>query len=77
MQCMFYSIPLIPLVVLPRVMGMSGNWGMWVSIACGVLYFIASAVFFRKNDHKSAKRVMFASFVYLPVVLLALYFNKL
>jgi protoheme IX farnesyltransferase len=77
MQCMFYSIVLIPLVALPRVIGMTGNWGMWVSMACGVLYFLASVQFFRKNDHKSAKRVMFASFIYLPVVLLAIYFNKL
>ncbi len=77
MQCMFYSIVLIPLVVLPRVMGMSGNWGMWVSMICGVLYFLASVQFFRRNDHKSAKQVMYASFIYLPVVLLALYFDKM
>jgi protoheme IX farnesyltransferase len=77
LQCMFYSIVLIPLVVLPRMMGMSGNWGMYISMACGLMYFMASMQFFRKNDHKSAKRVMFASFIYLPVVLLALYFDKL
>jgi protoheme IX farnesyltransferase len=74
---MFYSIVLIPLVVLPRTIGLSGNWGMWISIVCGVLYFAASVQFFRKNDRASARRVMFASFIYLPVVLLALYFNKL
>ena len=77
LQCMFYSIVLVPLAVLPRTMGLSGNWGMWVSIICGLGYFITSVQFFRKNDLKSAKRVMFASFIYLPVVLLALYFNKL
>ena len=77
LQCMFYSIVLIPLVVLPRAMGLSGNISMWISIACGILYFIASVQFFRKNDHKTAKRVMFASFAYLPIVLLALYFDKM
>jgi protoheme IX farnesyltransferase len=77
LQCMFYSIVLIPLVVLPRMTGMSGNWGMYVSILCGLMYFATSVVFFRKNDHKSAKRVMFASFIYLPVVLLALYLDKM
>jgi hypothetical protein len=35
-----------------------------VSIACGIFYFIASVV-------------MFASFIYLPVVLLALLFDKM
>jgi len=77
LQCMFYSIVLVPLVVLPRVIGMSGNIGMYISMACGVAYFLASMNFFIKNDHKSAKRVMFSSFIYLPVVLLSLYFNKL
>jgi protoheme IX farnesyltransferase len=77
LQCMFYSIVLVPLVVLPRMIGMSGNLGMYISILCGLLYFAASIQFFRKNDHKSAKRVMFASFIYLPVVLLALYFDKM
>ncbi len=74
---MFYSIVLVPLVVLPRMAGISGNWGMGISILCGVLYFLTSVQFFRKNDHKSAKQVMFASFIYLPVVLLALYFDKM
>lgn len=77
LQCMFYSIVLIPLLLLPRLMGMSGNWSMYVSILCGIFYFAASAGFYRKNDKRSAKLVMFGSFIYLPVVLLALYFDKL
>ncbi len=77
LQCMFYSIVLVPLTVLPRLTGMSGDWGMCASVASGLIYFAASVQFFRKNDHKSAKRVMFASFIYLPVVLLALYFDKM
>jgi protoheme IX farnesyltransferase len=77
LQCMFYSIVLIPLAVAPRIMGLTGNAGMWVAMACGLAYFIASFMFFMKNDHKSAKRVMFSSFIYLPVVLLALLFDKI
>ncbi|MBS1774052.1 MAG: protoheme IX farnesyltransferase [Bacteroidetes bacterium] len=77
MQCMFYSIVLIPIAVMPRLNAMTGNIGMWVCIGCGLLYFIASLLFFIKNDHKSAKRVMFASFIYLPTVLLALLLDKI
>ena len=77
LQCMFYSIVLIPMAVVPRVMGMSGNVGMWIAIACSLFYFVASVNFYRKNDHKSAKGVMFTSFIYLPVVLLAFLFDKL
>jgi len=77
LQCMFYSLVLIPLAVVPRMLGLSGNTGMLVCIACGLLYFLASALFYKNNDHKSARRVMFASFIYLPVVLLALLLDKL
>ena len=77
LQCMFYSIVLIPMAVMPRMVELSGNIGMWICIAAGVFYFVASFDFFKKNDHRSAKRVMFSSFIYLPVVLLALLFDKL
>lgn len=77
MQCMFYSLILIPLAIMPRTAGLSGNIGMWICILCGVAYFIASFLFYLKNDHTSAKRVMFSSFIYLPIVLLALLIDKI
>lgn len=77
LQCMFYSLVLIPMAVMPRTVGISGNAGMLICIACGMLYFAASFVFYKNNDHKSAKRVMFSSFIYLPTVLLALLFDKM
>lgn len=77
LQCMFYSLILIPISITPRVIHMTGNIGMYVMIAMGLMYFAASVAFYRKNDHTSAKRVMFASFIYLPVVLLALLFDKM
>lgn len=77
LQCMFYAIVLIPLAIVPRYIGLTGNYGMWITILCGAMYFAATVVFFIKNDYPSAKRVMFASFIYLPVVLLAMLFDKL
>ncbi len=77
LQCMFYSLVLIPLALIPRMLQISGNTGMFICMALGVLYFAASVVFYIRNDHKSARRVMFASFIYLPVVLLALLIDKI
>ena len=77
LQCMFYSLVLIPMALMPRVVGLSGNIGMMVAIACGIMYFAASIIFYKNNDHKSARRVMFSSFIYLPIVLLALLFDKM
>lgn len=76
-QCMFYAIVLIPISLVPRYVGMTGNIGMWIMILCGAMYFAATVAFFIKNDYKSAKRVMFASFIYLPVTLLALVLDKI
>lgn len=77
LQCMFYSIVLIPIAIVPRYIGLTGNIGMWITMLCGVIYFAATVLFFIKNDYPSAKRVMFASFIYLPVVLLAMLFDKI
>lgn len=77
LQCMFYSIVLIPMATIPRFLHMCSNWGMWIMMLGGIFYFAASVNFYRKNDFKSAKQVMYASFIYLPLVLLALYFTKL
>jgi protoheme IX farnesyltransferase len=75
-QCMMYSLVLIPMATVPRFLGLTGNIGMWVCLLCGVMYFAASVVFYVKNDHKSARRVMFTSFIYLPAILLALVMDK-
>lgn len=76
LQCMFYSLVLIPLAMVPRMIEMSGNLGMWIGMACGAYYFVKSVAFYRKNDQASAKGVMYSSFLYLPVVLLVLLFDK-
>ena len=77
LQCMFYSIVLVPMSIVPKAIGLSGSVGMWICILAGGLYFAACFMFFIKNDHRSAKQVMFSSFIYLPVILLALLFDKL
>ncbi len=76
LQCMFYSLVLIPLSIVPRMIGLTDNIGMFICMACGIMFFVASVMFYRANDHKSARRVMFASFIYLPVILIALLADK-
>ncbi len=76
-QCMLYSLVLIPMAMVPHAIGLTGNIGMWVCVLCGMMYFAASVLFYVHNDHKSARRVMFASFIYLPTILLALVIDKM
>lgn len=76
LQCIFYSMTLIPLAMLPHQLGLSGTTGMWICVGCGLMYTASSFVFYLKNDRTSAKRLMYTSFIYLPTVLLALLINK-
>jgi protoheme IX farnesyltransferase len=71
-QCVLYSLVLVPMAMLPQMFGMTGTVGTIVSVFCGLMYLAASIVFYKHNDYKSARRVMFASFIYLPSVLIAL-----
>src|SRR5690606_27025207 len=77
LQCMFYSLPLIPLAMWPYAMQMTGIAGTCIAVAVGVFYFIMSWRFYRKNDKKSAKGLLYSSFLYLPAVLLALLIDRL
>lgn len=77
LQCMFYSLPLIPLVILPYALKMTGMTGTIVAVLAGIVYFIVSVIFYSKNDKTSAKRLMYTSFFYLPAVLLAMILDKL
>ncbi|RYF82520.1 MAG: protoheme IX farnesyltransferase, partial [Chitinophagaceae bacterium] len=77
LQCIFYSLVLIPMAMLPNQLGLSGKTGMWICIAAALLYTFCSFIFYIKNDRKSAKRLMYSSFLYLPTVLLALLIDKI
>lgn len=82
LQTIMYSLLLFPVTVLPYFTGMSTYDGVTGIIS---LILILLANFFmlwrcislyRKMDVSSARKVMFGSYMYLPVVLLALLMSK-
>lgn len=75
-QSILYSVLLIPIGVLPFVFGMSGLVSMIIILIANLVMLWFCIRLFREMDVKSARRVMFGSYVYLPVVLLALLANK-
>jgi protoheme IX farnesyltransferase len=77
LQCMFYSATLIPIGILPYNLGMIGQLGLWLTAILGVFYFLASFNFYLKNDKVSAKKLMYASFIYLPISLIAMLVDKI
>lgn len=77
MQCMIYSAVLLPLAIIAFLLNVTGYIGLSIGIIAGIGYFISSFNFYKKNDHKSAKQVMYTSFIYLPAILLAFVLDKM
>jgi len=75
-QALLYSIILVPLGILPYLWGMSGVVSA-VVVGAANLFMIGQCVrLFREMDVAAARRVMFSSYIYLPIVLLALLADK-
>jgi len=76
-QTIIYSLLLIPVGVIPYFIGMSGTISL-VIVAIANVFMVWRCVQLYKNmDVPSARRVMFSSYIYLPIVLLALLADKL
>ncbi len=77
MQAIMYSVLLIPVGLLPYVFDMSGYVSA-IIVAIANLFMIWRCIqLYRKMDVQSARKVMFGSYIYLPVVLLALLADKI
>jgi protoheme IX farnesyltransferase len=76
-QAVMYSVLMIPVGILPYVFGISGYFSLWVVLAANLFMVIQSIRLYMEMDVKAARRVMFSSYIYLPIVLLALLVDKL
>jgi heme o synthase len=76
LQTIIYSFLLLPIGLLPYFIGMSGLVGIIVVTLANLFLIIQCFRLYRQMDVKSARRVMFSSYIHLPVVLLALLVDK-
>ena len=82
LQTIAYSLLLLPVSLAPYVTGMCSIAGVQGKIGLGLvilanLFMIWRCIsLYRKMDVGSARRVMFGSYLYLPVVMLALLLSK-
>lgn len=75
-QTIIYSLLMVPVGILPYVYHMSGMVSMWIILVAN-LFMVAQCVrLYLAMDVKSARRVMFSSYLYLPVILLAMLADK-
>ncbi len=77
MQSIIYSALMIPMGFLPYYTGISGITSMFILLACNLWMVYVSVLLFMRMDAKSARRVMFSSYFYLMIVLLAMFANRI
>jgi protoheme IX farnesyltransferase len=75
-QIVIYSLFLIPISILPSVF----IFNSWISgtiiFICGIWFLIIAIRLFRECSNESAKKLMFASFFYLPIVQILILIGK-
>ncbi|MGZ5222099.1 MAG: heme o synthase [Chitinophagaceae bacterium] len=77
LQTIVYAMMLIPVCVLPYLIQMSGMVGLIIVMLANLFLIIQCVRLYNEMSVKAARRVMFSSYIYLPVVLLALLGDKL
>jgi protoheme IX farnesyltransferase len=87
LQTVIYSMLMIPVGLLPyvvkfipdsegRLHSMCGMTSLWIVLFCNLWMVFVSIRLYINMDVKSARKVMFSSYFYLAVVLLALLADK-
>lgn len=77
LQTIIYSLLLIPVCVLPYLIGLTGTTSLVIVTLTNIFLLIQCIRLYKENDAKAARRVMFSSYLHLPVVLLALLSDKI
>ncbi|MBX2898627.1 MAG: heme o synthase [Cyclobacteriaceae bacterium] len=75
-QIMIYTMFLIPLGLLPATFGITGIYSAVVATLCGAAFFAQTFSLMKTGSRQSALRIMFGSFIYLPVVQIAYLMDK-
>lgn len=77
LQAIGYSVLMVPLGFLPYYTGISGQYSMWFVLAANLAMIVQCVRLYRQMDVRAARRVMFSSYIYLPVVLISLLADKI
>ncbi len=76
-QTIMYSVLMIPIGFLPYFYDITGVTSVWILTACNIAMVIQSLRLYKEMNAKAAKRVMFSSYIYLPIVYLAMLADKI
>lgn len=75
-QIMSYTLFLLPLCWVPYYLGMTGINSAVIALLSGVLFLTQTLHLMKERTNKAALKLMFGSFLYLPVVQIAYLLDK-
>jgi protoheme IX farnesyltransferase len=75
-QAVSHTLGLLPISLLPFALYMTGKTYLFGALALGIFFLVRSLQFNRKLDVPSARRLFFASIIYLPLLLILLVMDK-
>lgn len=73
---MIYTLFLLPLGLLPTYFGLVGMTSGIIVTICGALFLSQTFSLMKDYSRKSALKIMFGSFIYLPIVQIAYLLDK-
>jgi len=76
LQSVLYSIAMIPVGMLPYYLHITGFVSLWIVLAANIFLVIQCMRLLKELNPAAARRVMFSSYIYLPVVFLSLLADK-
>jgi protoheme IX farnesyltransferase len=76
-QSIIYSLLLLPVGILPYFFGVSGLISLVIVLVANCFMVWQCVRLYREMTLQAARRVMFSSYIYLPIVLLALLIDKI
>ena len=76
-QSMIYALFLIPVGWMPYWLGVTGITSAIILTIVSIIYASFSWNLYKRCTREAALKLMFSSFFWLPIVLFALYFDKL
>ena len=74
-QAVLYTAALIPLSLMPTVVGLATAWYLVGAIALGAILMLMSLEFSVKRNVATARRLFFSSILYLPILWALLVFD--
>ena len=74
---MIYTLFLLPLGLMPTLFGLTGISSAVVATVCGVLFLATTFSLMKDTSNQKARRIMFGSFIYLPIVQITFLLDKI